>query len=145
MGAMQKTFVPVDGSGCSERATRHAVALAKQLGRCTIYLAHAHEEPLIYGEIAVYVPREKMTKLQHAHSEAILKRVEALLRDSGVPYEKEVLVGPIADVLTQRAAALGCDAIVMGTHGMTPLGNMLMGSIASKVVHLTKLPVTLVK
>jgi nucleotide-binding universal stress UspA family protein len=24
----------------------------------------------------------------------------------------------------QRAAALGCDGIVMGTHGMTPLGSM---------------------
>jgi nucleotide-binding universal stress UspA family protein len=120
------------------------VALAKQLGH-TIFLAHAHEEPLIYGEVAVYVPREKMTQLQRARSEDILKRLEPILRDSGVPYEKEVLVGPIAEVLTQRAAALGCDAIVMGTHGMTPLGNMLMGSIAGKVVHLTELPVTLVK
>lgn len=47
---MQRIFVPVHGSGCSERATKHAVALAKQLGNSTIYLAHAHEEPLIYGE-----------------------------------------------------------------------------------------------
>lgn len=141
---MQRIFVPVDGSGCSERATKHAVSLAKQLGKCVIYLVHAHEEPLIYGEIAVYVPREKMAELQHANSEGILQRVEALLRGSGVPYEKEVLVGPIAEVLTQRAAALGFDVIVMGTHGMTPLGSMLMGSIASKVIHL-KIPVTLVK
>ena len=142
---MQKIFIPVDGSSCSERATRYAVALAKRLGRCTIHIAHAHEEPLIYGEIAVYASREKMAELQRAHSEDILKRMEASLEGSGVPYEKEVLVGPIAEVLAQRAAALGCDAIVMGTHGMTPLGNMVMGSIAGKIVHLTKLPVTLVK
>jgi nucleotide-binding universal stress UspA family protein len=142
---MQKIFVPTDGSHCSERAVKHAVALAKKLGRCIIYLAHAHEEPLIYGEIAVYVPREKMSELQRAHSEDILKRLEPILREAGVLYEKEVLVGPIAQVLTQRAAALGCDAIVMGTHGMTSLGSMLMGSIASKVVHLAKMPVTLVK
>lgn len=142
---MHKIFVPVDGSGCSERATRHAVALARQLGQCTLILAYAHEEPLIYGEIAVYVPKEKMALLQREHSDEILKRLEPILLGSGVPYEKEVLVGPIAEVLTQRAAALGCDAIVMGTHGMTPLGNMLMGSVAGKVVHLTRLPITLIK
>lgn len=142
---MPKIFVPVDGSDCSERAVKHAVALAKQLGGWTIHVAHAHEEPLIYGEIAVYVPREKMAELQRAHSEGILERMDPLLSGAGVPYEKEVLVGPTAEVLTRRAAALGCDLIVMGTHGLTPLGNMLMGSVATKVVHLSRIPVTLIK
>jgi nucleotide-binding universal stress UspA family protein len=142
---MHKIFIPVDGSASSERATRHAVALATQLGQCTLVLAHAHEAPLIYGEIAVYVPKEKMASLQREHSEEILKRLEPILTGSGVPYEKEVLVGPVASVLAERAAALGCDAIVMGTHGMTPLGNMLMGSVASKVAHLSRLPITLVR
>lgn len=145
MAVMKTILVAADGSGAALRALKQAVALARLSSGCSIRLVHAHEDPLIYGEIAVYVPREKMTKLQRANSEDILKRVEAILHGSGVPYEKEALVGPIAEALTQRAAALGCDAIVMGTHGMTPLGNMLMGSIASKVVHLTNLPVTLVK
>ena len=62
-----------------------------------------------------------------------------------MPYEKEVLVGPVAQVLAERAQALGCDAIVMGTHGMTALGKFLMGSTASKLIHLSEIPVTLVK
>ena len=40
---------------------------------------------------------------------------------------------------------LKCDAIVMGTRGMTVLGNLVLGSVASKVVHLSSVPVTLVK
>jgi nucleotide-binding universal stress UspA family protein len=34
---------------------------------------------------------------------------------------------------------------VMGTRGMSAIGNLVAGSVATKVIHLTKLPVTLVK
>lgn len=140
-----KIFVPFDGSGSALRALQHAIDLARRAGDCSIHVAHAHEEPLLYGEIAVYVPREKMEKLQREQSEGVLARAEPILKAAGLPYEKEILVGPLAPVLTERAHALGCEAIVMGTHGLTALGSMLMGSVAAKVVHLSKLPVTLVK
>lgn len=140
-----KIFVPIDGSGCAKRALQYAAGLARRMGDCSIHIAHAHEEPLIYGEIAVYVPREKMEKLQREQSEGVLADAEAILRASGLPYEKEILTGPIAETLTKRAASLGCDSIVMGTHGATALGKLLLGSIATKVVHLSDIPVTLVK
>jgi hypothetical protein len=35
--------------------------------------------------------------------------------------------------------------IVMGTRGMTAFGQMLLGSVASRVVHFAAVPVTLVK
>jgi nucleotide-binding universal stress UspA family protein len=140
-----KIFLPFDGSGCALRALQHALALARRIGDCSIHVAHAHEEPLIYGEIAVYVPRGKMEKLQREQSEGVLARAEPILKSAGLRYEKEILVGPVAQVLTDRARALGCDAIVMGTHGLTALGSMLMGSVAAKVVHLSDIPVTLVK
>lgn len=140
-----KIFVPFDGSGCALRALEHAVAQARRMGDCAIHVAHAHEEPLIYGEIAVYVPREKMTKLQREHSEDVLARAEPILKAAGLPYEKEILVGPVAQVLAERARLLGCDAIVMGTHGLTALGSIVMGSVAAKLVHLSAIPVTLVK
>jgi len=142
---MKTILLTVDGSGAALRAAKEAIALAKLAPQCSIRLVHAHEEPLIYGEIAVYVPREKMEKLQREHSESVLARVEPALKDAGVRYEKEVLVGPVAEVLAERARALRCDAIVMGSHGLTALGNVLMGSVATKVVHLSSLPVTLVK
>lgn len=47
--------------------------------------------------------------------------------------------------IVKRAEELGCDGIVMGTQGRGAIGSLLMGSVAIKVVHLTRLPVTLVK
>ena len=140
-----KIFVPVDGSGCAQRAVQHAMGLARLMGDCTIHVAHAHDEAPIYGEIAVYVTPGRMDELQRKHSDALIGRVEPLLAASGLPWQKEVLVGPIAQTLVERAVALGCDAIVMGTHGHSSLGNALLGSIAGKVAHLSPLPVTLVK
>ena len=140
-----RIFVPIDGSDCSRRALQYALRLAKLVGDCSIHVAHAHDEPLLYGEISVYVPREQMERLQRQNSEQVLAGVETMLRDAGVPWEKEILVGPVARVMAERAAALGCDAIVMGIHGLTTLGKLLMGSVATRVVHLSDLPVTLVK
>lgn len=142
---MKKLLVPVDGSGASLRALEQAIALARLSPGCAIRLVHAHEEPLIYGEIAVYVPREKMAELQRAHSEDILAAAEAKLEGSGVPYTKDVLVGPIGQTIAAHAERTGCDAIVMGRHGRTTLGDMLVGSVATKVLHASKLPVMLVR
>jgi nucleotide-binding universal stress UspA family protein len=142
---MHKLLVPVDGSENALRAVRHAVALAKLMGQASIHLVHAHDEPRMYGEIAVYVPPEKMAALQREHSEAILAAAEPPLRESGVEYTKDVAVGPVPNAIVECAERLGCDAIVMGTRGHSTIGNLLLGSVATKVVHLTQLPVTLVK
>ena len=140
-----RIFVPVDGSSCAQRALQHAIRLAKGMGDASLHVAHAREEPVIYGEIAVYVNRERMEQWVREETGRILAAAEALLKDAGVRYEKHALVGPVARVLAERAASLGCDAIVMGTHGRTALGNILIGSTATKVIHLSDIPVTLVK
>jgi nucleotide-binding universal stress UspA family protein len=127
------------------RAVRHAIGLAKLIGQASIHLAHAHDEPRVYGEIAVYVPPEKMAAMQREHSETILAEAERLLQASGVAYTKEIAVGPVPQAIAECADRLGCDGIIMGTRGHSTIGNLLLGSVATKVVHLTRLPVTLVK
>ena len=143
---MKNLLVPVDGSGAAMRALQHAIALAKMSG-ASIHLVHAHEEPLIYGEIAVYVPRARMEDLQRANSEGVLADAEAAaaLKDSGVRYTKEALAGPVGETIARHAERTGCDAIVMGRHGKSTLRDLLMGSVAMKVLHLTRLPVLLVR
>jgi nucleotide-binding universal stress UspA family protein len=144
---MKKLLVAVDGSGAAQRALEQAIALARISPDASIHLVHAHEEPDIYGEIAVYVPRAKMEELQRTHSEAVLAAAEQAvgLKDSGVRYTKEVLTGPIGQTIARHAERLGCDAIVMGRHGKSTVGDLLMGSVAMKVLHLTRLPVLLVR
>lgn len=145
MPGMKKLLVPVDGSGAALRALRQALALAKLVPDSSLHLVHAHEAPEVYGKISVYVGREKMAALQRQHCEEFLDRAEEALKGSGVRHTREVLEGPIGRTIAEHAERTGCDAIVMGRHGDSALADVLMGSVAQKVLHATKLPVLLVR
>ena len=67
------------------------------------------------------------------------------LRAAGCRFELEQLEGDPAETIARRATELGCESITMGTHGLTSLGILLLGSVAQKVVHHATVPVTLVK
>jgi nucleotide-binding universal stress UspA family protein len=142
---MHKLLVPFDGSENAQRALRHAIDMVSRNGGGSIHLVHAHTEPRLYGEIAVYVSPEKMAELQREESETVLAAADPILEDAGVPYTKEALVGPLGDVIAQRADELGCDGIVMGSRGLDAVRNLVLGSVATKVIHSAHVPVTLVK
>ena len=54
-------------------------------------------------------------------------------------------IGAVAEAIAGLADTLHCDQIVMGTHGRGAFRELLMGSITIKVLHLSKVPVLLVK
>jgi nucleotide-binding universal stress UspA family protein len=62
-----------------------------------------------------------------------------------VKLASEILIGDVPKALVAYAEAKGCDGIVMGTRGLGAIGNLVLGSVATKVIHLTRLPVTLIK
>ena len=142
---MHKLLVPVDNSENAMRALEHAIRLAKEIGKTALVIVYAHEPPIIYGEIELYLSESKAKELQQAHSEGILRPAIEKAKASGVKFTSQVLIGDVAESIVACAERSGCDAIVMGTRGMSAIGNLVMGSIATKVIHLTKLPVTLVK
>jgi nucleotide-binding universal stress UspA family protein len=106
---------------------------------------NAHEPPIVYGEIAVYLPEVTAKALQRRHSEDILQPAVETAKAAGVRFVSKILVGDVPKALVTYAEEKGCDGIVMGTRGMGAVGNLLLGSVATKVIHLTRLPVTLVK
>jgi nucleotide-binding universal stress UspA family protein len=85
----------------------------------------------------------------HDHLQSVgarkLEGARELLRKTGVPHEARVLLGDPAPTIAAAAKELGCDEIVMGTRGLNPVVGVVLGSVATRVVHLTDLPVTLVK
>lgn len=143
--ARRQWLVPFDGSDCALRSLQHAIGLAQEARAGSIHVVTAHEQPVVYGEIEVYVSSEKMAELQRLHSETLLAPAVALLRDAGVSFTTEVLIGHVAQAIAQRADELGCAGIVMGTRGKTAIGNLILGSVANQVVHFANVPVTLIK
>jgi nucleotide-binding universal stress UspA family protein len=139
-----KFLVPVDGSECSLRAVAYLIRLAKCREVAEIQLLNVRE-PADAWEIRRFLNADEIGKLQQSEGEVDLADARALLDKAGVPYRAQVRVGPLAQTIADYAAEQACDSIVMGTHGRGGLTDLFLGSVASKVVHLTRLPVTLIK
>ena len=142
---MKRLLVAFDGSESAERALRHAIDRVEAAPGLELVLVHAHEESLGMGVTPDHLSYERVAELQRAHSETVLRRAEAILGAAGVPYVKEILVGPVAEVIASRASRLGCAGIVMGARGLSRVRGLALGSISTKVVHLADVPVTVVK
>lgn len=73
--------------------------------------------------------------------------VEARLREAApdVVCDRRLEVGTPAHRIVEVADEEGVVHIIMGTRGLGPLGGVLLGSTAQRVVRLAQVPVTLVK
>lgn len=144
--AVRRMLIPVDGSPCSLRALK--LALDRQAGRdgadeIEIHILYVHVS--LPQEVSRLVSHDEISQYRHAESEKALKDVKTLLERTAVHHVIHEGVGSVAEVVTQLADSLRCEQITMGTHGRGALGELLMGSTAQKVIHLSKVPVLLVK
>ncbi len=94
---------------------------------------------------AAGVGKAEIEKYYREEGEQNLAEAKKLLERSGLPYETHILVGPVAETIVRHAKSARCDLIYIGTHGRTGLAEMIIGSTASKVLHLSEVPVLLAK
>jgi len=140
---MQKILLPVDDSENALRAVRHAAALVHANPAVQLTMLHVQEpiEPRMHAQLT----HAEIHAMQERDAARILEPLRRVLDEAGVRYRDEWRAGPVAQTIADYAHETGCDAIVMGTRGLSAIGNLVMGSTAIKVVHLASVPVTLVK
>jgi nucleotide-binding universal stress UspA family protein len=143
---MLKLLVPVDGSGASGRAADH---LVKKLGLfkdpVEVHLLNV-QPPIPYGgRVSSVIGQDKLAQYHQEEGMAALKPVMQKLDAGRVKFHHHIGVGDAADVICKYAKEKGCDQIVMGTRGMGSVSNLVLGSVATKVIHLSPVPVLLVK
>jgi len=140
---MKRILVPVDGSSSALRALRLAIARAKE-SPAEVHALHV-EPPPHYQEERLYQMREDLAKIRDEARQRLLQDARDELQKEGIAHAVHLADGEVANAIAQFADAQSMDEIVMGTRGMTAFGQMLLGSVASRVVHFVKIPVTLVK
>ncbi len=143
---MLKVLVPVDGSACSGRVVDF---LIKQLGAfkdgVEIHLLNV-QRPIPYGSrVSAVVGHDKITQYHQEEGMAALKSAMHQLDGARVKYHHHIGVGDEADIISKYANDKGCDQIFMGTRGLGSISSLLLGSVATKVIHLSPVPVLLVK
>ena len=91
------------------------------------------------------VGKAQLEKYYQEESSQSLAEARKTLDAAGVRYEVHTLVGPVAETLVKHAKDRRCDLICIGTRGHSELGKAILGSTATKVVHISDIPVLLVK
>ena len=141
-----KILLAVDGSRCSLDAAD-----------CLIEHADWYREKPVVELVTVHLPvpklprmglvvgRNQIKRYYEEEGEACLAAAKKKLAAAGIAYNAQLLVGGIAESIVHHAAKTRCDLIFIGTHGRSAAGNMLLGSTATKVLHIAKTPVLLVR
>lgn len=142
-----KILVPVDGSPTAECGLQEALKLAKGSTTALLLLYVVDQYPMLVDFAAAASYQEVQDDLRR-YGKEVLAKAQAAAQAAGVAaevVEREVIGGRVADVVVGEAEKAGCDLIVMGTHGRGGIVGLIMGSVASRVLHLVNCPVLLVK
>lgn len=142
---MQNVLVPFDGSASAKRAVQYLVDSSKVYPNIQVHLLNVQREPNLYGN---YVPATMLDDLREGalnHAQKINIEGAQLLEAASINHEVHTVVGDVVNEVVAAVERLGCDTVVMGTRGMGSLGNLVMGSVATRVVHDVSVPVLLVK
>ena len=140
----RKILVPLDGSKVAEGVLPHAKDLAYSQGAELILLTVGANPALDYAfsdpglaQIAVQEEEDRSKKY--------ISEIEGQLKSAGFKTSTMLRVGSVADVILGVAEELQVDAIAMSTHGRTGPARWLLGSVAERVVHSSKVPVLLIR
>ena len=136
---MRKLLVPIDGSGPAGRALEVALGIGGEID--LVNVQREADSPVLL----LHITAAQLRELQLEHAATVVAEARARLEAAGVVHRVHLCVGEPAAEITRLAREGQVDGIVMGSRGMGALGNLAFGSVATKVVHLADVPVTLVK
>ena len=140
MLAVNTILHPTDFSERSQYAFWLACSLARDYGARLIVLHVVAAPAVVYGEGVVVPPNPEELR---AAAQEELDRLQAPRAD--VRAERRLAEGDAVEETLRVAQEANADLIVMGTHGRTGLGRLLMGSVAEQVVRRASCPVLTVK
>ena len=137
-------LVPVDGSAAAELALAHALWLVHGRPEAAIALLNVQTRDMIgLSDIDVQTKAERAMACRN-FARAMRGAIK-VCNNAGVRFQVRTEIGPICETIDRVAREVRADQIVMGTRGLGRLSSLLLGSIAIGVIHMVRIPVTLVK
>lgn len=134
-------MVAFDNSTHANKALEKALAMAEANG-ALLELITVVQLPDYAGTIDEVdeMIRDGKRFYQDAHD-----RAAAEAQKKGVKFDSKMLHGHVGETLVKYAGGAGVDLIVMGSHGRSAVGRLLLGSVSNYVVKHAKCPVLIVR
>jgi nucleotide-binding universal stress UspA family protein len=145
LAVYKRILIPTDGSDLSNAAAHAAVAFAARLGSeaIGIFVAPPYTYP-VYAETIPpdYLSEDEYNASMRKAGEVYLKEISDAAARAGVRFTGVAIVSDSpARQIVETAQQYGCDLIFIGSHGHSGLGQLLLGSVTSKVLATCRIPV----
>ncbi len=140
-----KVLIAIDGSEPALRALRYVLdhpdffSINPELLLVNVHL------PVPSARAKAVLGNEVIAQYYKDEAEEILVPARALLAGTSCRVTERQIVGQPATEIVATAQRDGCDLIVMGTQGRSAFGNLLMGSVAMRVIATSTIPVLSIK
>ena len=139
-----KILIAVDGSAFTKRMLAYVTAHDELFGPAQEYTVLT-AVPAVPPRAAAVIDKETLTDYYAEEAEKVLKPVRTFLEKQGLKAKSTFKVGHPADAIAKTASQGKFDMVVMGSHGHSALGNLVLGSVATNVLANCKVPVLLVR
>lgn len=139
-----RIVLAVDGSPISTRAARHVASLHRQLADKPEVIVLYADAPLLRS-VAMSLGTRGVDKYHADNGRVALKSAKPVLSRAGVAFTEKVLVGDPAPTILKFVKSSKCDLLVMGSRGLGAFKNLVLGSVATKILSMCDVPVTIVR
>lgn len=138
-----KLLVPIDGSELALQALQHAIALASAGLELELVLVNVQEPASAYEMLTLH-DAEALAEVAVGAGRDLMAPAVELVEAAYLLYSETVVVGDVVPALLELLEEEGCDAVIMGSHGMG-LVRSALGSVSRGMLEHAPVPVTFVK
>lgn len=142
-------LIPTDGSDLAQKGVDQALSLAKALGSKVTIVTSTEPYPRIYATEGWSPSANDIERFDQETSKAaadLLNRIKAIADRMGIAAETvHVADDTAATAIVDTAQRLGCNLIVMSSHGRRGIARVLLGSQTAEVLAHSPVPVLVVR
>lgn len=139
-----KILLAVDGSDYTKRMLAYIAAHDEWLGAAHDYTA-VHSVLAVPHHAAAFVGLANVRKFYDEDAEAVFRPIRAFFEQQGIRASFVHTVGNAAESIASLAREGRFDLVILGSHGHGEVLNLVLGSVASKVLARCSTPVLIVR
>jgi nucleotide-binding universal stress UspA family protein len=140
-----KILLAVDGSPYAIKAVNYIASHLNWFqGERELHLLHV-KAPIPLGHARAAAGSEAVESYYKEEAAAALAPAEKLLHECQIPYQASYKVGDVAEQIKAYVEKHDVDMVVMGSHGHGAFKKLVLGSVTTKVLAISKVPVLVVR
>jgi len=148
MVALERILIATDFSGPSDVALTYGRELAKTFSS-TLHVVHVADDLSVspLPGMQAFAEAVKGGRSQAALNERVQAQLDAIVAAENSPHVKGVLLTShtAAEAIVTYAGEMNADLIIVGTRGRSGVGQVVLGSVAQRVVRSAGCPVLVVR